>query len=94
MTLENYLLKKYKESSLKPYLCSIRKYLNFIQDKAETAQYSDILEYVGHLRKNENLHPKTLRHYLGSVKIYYHYFVNGQYILKCRCIVLFLLCFG
>ena len=54
ITLEQYLLKKYKESSLKPYLCSIRKYLNFIQNKAETAQYSDILEYIGHLRKNEN----------------------------------------
>ena len=76
MTLENYLLKKYKESSLKPYLCSIRKYLNFIQNKAETAQYSDILEYVGHLRKNENLHPKTIKHYLGSVKIYYHYLLE------------------
>lgn len=76
MTVEEYLLKKYKKSSLKPYLCSIRKYLNFIQDKAETAQYSDILEYVGHLRKNENLHPKTLRHYLGSVKIYYHYLLE------------------
>lgn len=76
ITLEQYLLKKYKESSLNPYLCSIRKYLNFIQNKAETAQYSDILEYVGHLRKNENLHPKTIKHYLGSVKIYYHYLLE------------------
>lgn len=76
MKLEQYLLKKYKESSLNPYLCSIRKYLNFIQNKAETAQYSDILEYVGHLRKNENLHPKTIKHYLGSVKIYYHYLLE------------------
>jgi integrase/recombinase XerD len=76
MKLEEYLLKKYKESSLNPYLCSIRKYLNFIQNKAETAQYSDILDYVGHLRKNENLHPKTIKHYLGSVKIYYHYLLE------------------
>jgi site-specific recombinase XerD len=76
MTVEQYLLKKYKKSSLNPYLCSIRKYFNFIQNKAETAQYSDILEYVGHLRKNGNLHPKTIRFYLGSVKIYYHYLIE------------------
>jgi site-specific recombinase XerD len=76
MTLENYLLKKYKKSSLNPYLCSIRKYLNFIQNKAETAEYKDILEYVAHLRKNENLQPKTIKHYLLNVKIYYYYLIE------------------
>jgi site-specific recombinase XerD len=76
MKLEDYLLKKYKKSSLNPYLCSIRKYLNFIQNKAETAEYKDILDYIAHLRKNENLHPKTIRHYLGSVKIYYYYLLE------------------
>ena len=34
---------------------------DFIQNKAETAEYKDILEYVAHLRKNENLHPKTIK---------------------------------
>jgi integrase/recombinase XerD len=76
MILEEYLLKKYKKSSLTPNLCSIRKYLNFIQNKAETAQYKDILEYVGHLRKNENLHPKTIKQYLNGAKIYYHYLLE------------------
>lgn len=76
MKLEQYLLKKYNESSLKPNLCSIRKYLNYIQNKAETAQYKDILDYVGHLRKNENLHPKTVKQYLNGVKIYYHYLLE------------------
>ncbi|WP_310556265.1 site-specific integrase [Flavobacterium sp.] len=76
MTLENYLLKKYKKSSLNPYLCSIRKYFNFIQNRAETATYQDILEYVGHLRKNENLQPKTIKHYLLNVKIYYYYLIE------------------
>ena len=76
MKLEQYLLKKYNESSLKPYLCSIRKYLNFIQNKAQTAQYQDILDYIGHLRKNENLHPKTIKYYLGAVKIYYNYLLE------------------
>ena len=73
MKLEEYLLKKYKKSSLNPYLCSIRKYFNFIQNKAETAQYKDILEYVAYLRKNENLHPKTIKQYLNGEKIYYYY---------------------
>ena len=76
MKLEDYLLKKYKKSSLTPNLCSIRKYLNFIQNKAETAEYKDILEYVGHLRKNENLHPKTIKQYLNGAKIYYHYLLE------------------
>jgi integrase/recombinase XerD len=76
MILEEYLLKKYKKSSLNPYLCSIRKYFNFIQDKAETAQYKDILEYIVHLRKNENLQPKTIKHYLLNVKIYYYYLIE------------------
>jgi site-specific recombinase XerD len=76
MKLEDYLLKKYKKSSLTPNLCSIRKYLNFIQNKAETAQYKDILEYVAHLRKNENLHPKTIKQYLNGAKIYYQYLLE------------------
>jgi site-specific recombinase XerD len=76
MTVEQYLLKKYNKSSLTPNLCSIRKYLNFIQNKAETAQYSDILEYVAHLRKNESLHPKTIKQYLNGAKIYYQYLLE------------------
>jgi integrase/recombinase XerD len=76
MILEEYLLKKYKKSSLTPNLCSIRKYLNFIQNKAETAEYKDILEYVAHLRKNENLHPKTIKQYLNGAKIYYYYLLE------------------
>ncbi len=76
MKLEQYLLKKYSQNSLKPYLCSINKYLNYIQNKAEIAQYNDILDYIGHLRKNENLQPKTIKHYLSSVKIYYHYLLE------------------
>jgi site-specific recombinase XerD len=76
MKIEDYLLKKYKKSSLTPNLCSIRKYLNFIQNKAETAEYKDILEYVAHLRKNENLHPKTIKQYLNGAKIYYQYLLE------------------
>lgn len=76
MTVEQYLLKKYKKSSLTPNLCSIRKYLNFIQNKAETAEYKDILDYVAHLRKNENLQPKTIKQYLNGAKIYYYYLLE------------------
>ncbi len=76
MNLEQYLLKKYKKNSLNPYLCSVRKYLNFIQNKAQTAQYKDVLEYIAHLRKNENLQARTLKHYLNGVKIYYQYLIE------------------
>jgi site-specific recombinase XerD len=76
MTLEEYLLKKYNKSTLASNLHNIKRYTTYIQNKAETAQYSDILEYIAHLRKNSDLHPKSLRHCLYGVKIYYHYLIK------------------
>lgn len=80
ISLENYLQKHYEKSTLIPRLCAIRKYLNYIGDKALKAHYNDIIAYIAHLRKNENhLHPKTLKQYLGGVKVYYRYLIDtGQ----------------
>jgi site-specific recombinase XerD len=76
MKLEEYLLKKYSKSSLAHNLHSIKRFTNYYQNKAETATYTDILNYIAHLRKNYDLHPKTLRHCLYGVKIYFHYLLE------------------
>lgn len=79
MKLEEYLKENYSLSSYKTHKCTIKKYLNFAQTKAKTAEYKDILHYIAYLRKNENLNPKTIKHYLSAVKIYYQYLLEtGQ----------------
>ena len=78
-TLEEYLKEKYSETSYKTHICTIKKYLDYVQQKAKTAEYKDILYYIAHLRKNENLNPKSIKHYLSAVKIYYQYLLEtGQ----------------
>jgi integrase/recombinase XerD len=78
-TLETYLKEKYSLTSYKTHKCTIKKYLDYIQTKSKTAEYKDILHYIAHLRKNENLTPKSIKHYLSAVKIYYQYLLEtGQ----------------
>lgn len=78
-TLENYLKQNYSPTSYKTHTSTINKYLNYIGKKAKTAQYKDILNYIAHLRKNEDLKPKTVKHCLSAVKIYYRYLLEtGQ----------------
>ncbi len=76
MTLEQYLLKKYSKSTLHSNLYNIKRFTCYYQEKAETAQYKDILHYIEYLRKNHDLHPKTLRHCLYAVKIYFNYLLE------------------
>ena len=79
MKLEDYLQEKYSETSYKSHICTIKKYLDYIGQKSKTAEYKDILHYIAHLRKNENLNPKSIKHYLSAVKIYYQYLLEtGQ----------------
>ncbi len=76
ITLHNYLEKKYSKSTLASNLYNIKRFTNYYQNKSETATYTDILNYIAHLRKNYNLHPKTLRHCLSGVKIYFNYLLE------------------
>jgi site-specific recombinase XerD len=76
MKLEEYLQKKYSKSTLASNLHSIKRFTDYYQNKSETATYTDILNYIAHLRKNCDLHPKTLRHCLYGVKIYFHYLLE------------------
>ena len=76
MKLEEYLQKKYSKSTLTSNLYNIKRFTNYYQNKSETATYTDILNYIAHLRKNYDLHPKTLRHCLFGVKIYFNYLLE------------------
>jgi site-specific recombinase XerD len=76
MKIEEYLQKKYSKSTLASNLYNIKRFTDYYQNKAETATYTDILNYIAHLRKNYDLHPKTLRHCLYAVKIYFNYLLE------------------
>jgi site-specific recombinase XerD len=76
MKLEEYLQKKYSKSTLASNLYNIKRFTDYYQNKSETATYTDILNYIAYLRKNYNLHPKTLRHCLSGVKIYFNYLLE------------------
>lgn len=79
ITLRNYLEKKYSKSTLSSNLFLIKRFTDYYQNKAPKATFKEVLNYIEHLRKNYNLHPKTLRHCLYGVKIYFNYLLEtGQ----------------
>ena len=78
-TLRNYLEKKYSKSTLASNLYNIKRFTDYYDKKAPKATFKEVLNYIEHLRKNYNLHPKTLRHCLYGVKIYFNYLLEtGQ----------------
>ncbi len=79
MELKEYLEKKYSKSTLYSNLFLIKRFTDYYQNKASKATFKEVLNYIEHLRKNYNLHPKTLRHCLYGVKIYFNYLLEtGQ----------------
>ncbi len=76
MTIKQYLQKKYSKSTLNSNLYNIKRFTDYYQTKAPKATYKDVLNYIEHLRKNYDLHPKTLRHCLYGVKIYFNYLLE------------------
>lgn len=73
-TLQAYLQEHYSKTSIGSYENMIIRYTTYMQEKAETANYTDVLNYIGYLRKLQ-LHPKSLRNNLFAIKIYYRYLV-------------------
>jgi integrase/recombinase XerD len=58
---------------------NIRRFTDYFPGKAEKATYGEVLQYIEYLRKNFDLHPKTLRNCLHAVKIYFNYLLEtGQ----------------
>ena len=77
-TLENYLQEKYSKTAIASYQYMINQYLAYMGKEAKKALYQDVLNYIGYLRKRE-LHPKTLRNNLFTIKIYYRWLIEtGQ----------------
>lgn len=74
MKLNEYLQKHYSQTAIQGYESIIVRYTTYMQEKAVTAGYTDVLNYIGYLRKL-NLHPKSLRNNLFAIKIYYRYLV-------------------
>ena len=79
ITLRNYLEKKYSKSTLSSNLYNIKRFTDYYDKKAPKATFKEVLSYIEHLRKNYDLNPKTLRHCLYGVKIYFNYLLEtGQ----------------
>lgn len=79
MELKEYLQKKYSKSTLNSNLYNIKRFTDYYDKKAPKATFKEVLSYIEHLRKNYNLNPKTLRHCLYGVKIYFNYLLEtGQ----------------
>jgi integrase/recombinase XerD len=74
MTLKEYLQKNYSPTAIQGYESIILRYTTYMQEKAITASYTDVLNYIGYLRKLQ-LHPKSLRNNLFAIKIYYRWLV-------------------
>ena len=73
MSLEEYLKKTYSESTLYSNLFTIRRFTEYYGKRSENATYKEVLNYIEHLRKNYDLSPRTLKHCLSGVKIYFNY---------------------
>jgi len=71
-SLEEYVKEQYSPKSAPGYLNMIKRYINYIGENAVKASYTDVLNYIGHLRTLQ-LHPKSLVNNLFSIKIYYRY---------------------
>jgi len=72
-SLKNYLESRYTKGTVKRYYSDILTYLNAVtRAKAETAKYSDIVDYIESLRKKYD-NPETIKVNLQAIKKYYNY---------------------
>lgn len=77
MTLSEYLRKTYSASTFHSNMYAIRRFTDYYPaDKAQQATYGEILQYIEYLRKNFDMHPKTLKNCLYAVKIYFNYLLE------------------
>ena len=89
MNLSEYLEKNYSPTAIVSYEQIIDRFLSFIGEKATSATYQDILDYISYLRK-QNKHPKTIRNNLYAIKIYYRYLIKTRQRLDHPCQHLYL----
>jgi len=77
--LKNYLLESHSPSTVKIYLFDISHYIGWMgKERAEQAAYSDVMDYVAHLRR-EYHNTNTIRRTLYGIKAWYFYLIDtGQ----------------
>jgi site-specific recombinase XerD len=76
MDINDYLQRHYSSSSIKSYRNMIGRYEALLGERAKSAGYRDVLDYIGILRKG-GLHPRSLRNHLFAIKIYYNYLIEA-----------------
>ena len=74
MTLKDYIRQHYSEKSVPRYMQQINQFISYQGSKIHQTSYSEVVEYIGILRAR-NLHPKSLRNHLFSLKIFFRYLV-------------------
>jgi integrase/recombinase XerD len=72
ITLEEYFKGHYSTKSINNYLGVAGRFEVYMNGKAETASYKDILGYIGYLRQSK-LSPRSIHNYLHVVKAYYNW---------------------
>ncbi len=71
VSLQEYLKERHTKGTAKRYLRDIQNYLQTVTEtKAQTATYSDIMEYVGILREKYG-NPETVKVTIHAIKKYY-----------------------
>jgi len=74
--IKDYLLEKYSPRTVKIYLFDIGRYLAYMGgERALTATYRDIMQYVEYLRSRHQ-NPQTINRMLYGVKAFYFYLVH------------------
>ena len=72
-TLKDWLNRKYSRETAKMYARDIQRYFDRVgEEKARTALYADVMEYLEHLRTIYQ-NPRTINRVLHGVKTYYRY---------------------
>ncbi len=76
MTLKSFLEKYHAASTVKIYLFEINHFINYLgEEKAATAQYKDIIDYIHFLRKQYD-NSSTINRILQSIKKYYFFLIE------------------
>jgi integrase/recombinase XerD len=76
MEIKEHLEQKLSPETVKLYLRDIRIYLDYqTEEKAKTANYRDILQYIEHLRKHHP-RPQTINRMLYGVKAWYFWLIE------------------
>lgn len=73
--LKSYLQKRLRQQTVNMYCRDVRDYLQARGPRAETADYKDVLDYIGTLRKRYGA--GTIHRKLQSIKAYYQWLLDS-----------------